>query len=69
MVEADNHLRLLPTSIEHIYKVFDCISMLSMFIWGNPDTYTVHTLAKLAQIWAFRVTCACGVGMMPLHHG
>jgi hypothetical protein len=33
MVEADSHLKLLPTSILHIYKVVKHIDMLSMGIW------------------------------------
>ncbi len=30
MVEVDSHLKLLPTSILDIYKVFEHIDMLSM---------------------------------------
>jgi hypothetical protein len=30
MVEADSHLKLLPTSILGIYKVFEHIHMLSI---------------------------------------
>jgi hypothetical protein len=33
MVEADSHLKLLPTSILDIYKVFEHIDMLSIGIW------------------------------------
>jgi hypothetical protein len=33
MVEADSHLKLLPASILHIYKVFEHIDMLSMGMW------------------------------------
>jgi hypothetical protein len=29
MVEADSHLKLLPTSMLDIYKVFELIDMLS----------------------------------------
>ncbi len=36
MVEADSHLKLLPTSIVDIYKVFECIDMLSMGIQYHP---------------------------------
>ncbi len=32
MVEADSHLKLLPTSILDIYKVFEDIDMLSIII-------------------------------------
>jgi hypothetical protein len=33
MVEADSHLKLLPTSILDIYKMFLHIDMLSICIW------------------------------------
>ncbi len=33
MVEADSHLKLLPTSILDIYKVFEHIDMLLVGIW------------------------------------
>jgi hypothetical protein len=33
MVEADSHIKLLPTSILDIYKVFGHIDMLSIGIW------------------------------------
>jgi hypothetical protein len=33
MFEADSHLKLLPTSILDIYKVFEHIDMLSICIW------------------------------------
>ncbi len=33
MVEADSHLKLLPTSMLDIYKVFEHIDMLSIGIW------------------------------------
>jgi hypothetical protein len=33
MVEADSHLKLLPTSILDIYKVFEHINMLFIGIW------------------------------------
>jgi hypothetical protein len=38
MVEADSHLKLLPTSILDIYKVFEHIDMLSIGIWKQPYT-------------------------------
>ena len=43
MVEADSHLKLLPTSILDIYKVFDHIDMLSMDIKYQPYTDTHPT--------------------------
>jgi hypothetical protein len=33
MVEADSHLKLLPTLILDIYKVFEHIDMLFIGIW------------------------------------
>ena len=38
MVEADIHLKLLPTSILDIYKVFEHIDMLSIGIQQQPYT-------------------------------
>jgi hypothetical protein len=38
MVEADSHLKLLPTSILDIYKVIEHIDMLSMGIQYQPYT-------------------------------
>ena len=36
MVEADIHLKLLPTSIVDVYKVFEHLEMLWMGIWVHP---------------------------------
>ncbi len=38
MVEADGHLKLLPTSILDIFKVFELIDMLSTCIKYQPYT-------------------------------
>ena len=38
MVEADSHLKLLPTSLLDIHKVIDHIDMLSMGIQYQPYT-------------------------------
>jgi hypothetical protein len=38
MVEADSHLKLLPTSILDIYKVIEHMDMLSMGIQYQPYT-------------------------------
>jgi hypothetical protein len=38
MVEADSHLKLLPTSILDIYNVFEHIDMLSMGVKYHPYT-------------------------------
>ncbi len=41
MVEADIHLKLLPTSILDIYKVFEHIDMLAIGIQYQPYTVIV----------------------------
>jgi hypothetical protein len=38
MVEADGHFKLLPTSILDIYKVFEHIDMLYIYIQYQPYT-------------------------------
>ncbi len=38
MVEADSHLKLLPTSILDMYKVFEHIDMLYICIQYQPYT-------------------------------
>ena len=38
MVEADGHLKLLPTSILDMYKVFEHMDMLSIGIQYHPYT-------------------------------
>jgi hypothetical protein len=38
MVETDSHLKLPPTSILDIYKVFEHIDMLSIGIQWEPYT-------------------------------
>jgi hypothetical protein len=47
MVEAAIHLKLLPTSILDMYKVFDHIDMRSIGIWLQP--YTVITTLLVAD--------------------
>jgi hypothetical protein len=47
MVEADSHLKLIPTSILHIYKVFEHLDMLSMGIQQQPNTVVLRTLIDL----------------------
>ncbi len=60
MVDADDHLKLLPTSILDMCKVFEHIDMLSACIQYQP--YTVNPPYFLAQVLGFWVTC--GVKMM-----
>jgi hypothetical protein len=49
MVEADSHLKLLPTSILDMYKVFEHIDILSIGIWLQP--YTVLPTLLGADFW------------------
>ncbi len=56
MVEADSHLRLLPTSILDIYKVIEYIDMPSMGIQYQPYT-VIPTLLRsdygvLGHLWS-----------------
>ncbi len=59
MVEADSHLKLPPSSIYDIYKVFEHIDMLSMGIQYQP--YTViptllgSNLGTLSHLWSQNV--------------
>jgi hypothetical protein len=56
MVEADSHLKLLPTSILDIYKVFEHIDMLSIGIWLQPYTVIPTLLGSefgnLDKLWS-----------------
>jgi hypothetical protein len=60
MVEADSLLKLLPTSILDIYKVFEHIDMLPIVIKYQP--YTVIPTLLGSDFGALGVTC--GVKMM-----
>jgi hypothetical protein len=50
MVEADNHLKLIPTSILDIYKVFEHIDMLSI---GIPTVSALrnYTHPTWLRVW------------------
>ncbi len=50
MFEADNHLKLLPTSILDIYKVFEHIDMLSIGIQYHPYTDTHPTFLRFGVL-------------------
>ncbi len=56
MVEADSHLKLLPTSNLDIYKVFEHIDMVSIGIWRQPYTVTPTLLGPdirvLGHLWS-----------------
>jgi hypothetical protein len=49
MVEAGSHLKLLPTSILDMHKVFEHIDILSIGIWYQP--YTVLPTLLGADFW------------------
>jgi hypothetical protein len=56
VVEADSHLKQLPTSILDIYKVFEHIGMLSMGIQYQHDTVIPTLLGSdfgaLGHLWS-----------------
>jgi hypothetical protein len=56
MVEADSHLKLLPTSILDIYKMIEHIDMLSMGILYPPYTVIPTLLGSdfgaLGHLWS-----------------
>jgi hypothetical protein len=56
MVDADSHLKLLPTSIFNIYKVFEHIDMLSIGIQQQPYTVIPTLLGSdfgvLGHLWS-----------------
>jgi hypothetical protein len=56
MFEADSHLKLLPTFILDIYKVFAHINMLSIGIQQQPHTVIPTQLGSdfgvLGHLWS-----------------
>jgi hypothetical protein len=56
MVEADSHLRLLPTSILDIFKMIEHIDMLSMGIQYQPyaviPTVIGSDFGVLGHLWS-----------------
>ncbi len=63
MVETEGHLKLLSTSILHIYNVFEHIHVMSIGIQQQP--YTVIPTLLFSDL-GFCVTC--GVKMMSIRH-
>jgi hypothetical protein len=55
-VEADSHLKLLPTSILDIYKTFNLIDMMYMCIWAQPyidiPTLLGSDFGVLGHLWS-----------------
>ena len=64
MVDADSHLKLLPTSILDTYNVIEHIDMLSTGIQYHPYA-VIPTLLDSD----FGDVINCGVKMMSLCHG
>jgi hypothetical protein len=64
MVEADKDLKLLPTTIFDIYKVFEHIDMVSIGL--QYQSYTVIPTPLGSE---FGVLGHCGVNMISLCHG
>jgi hypothetical protein len=64
MVEANIHLRLVPTSIADIYIMFEILVCCFIDIWGHLYTIIQAKLAPDFGIWN-----TCGLKMMPLPHG
>ena len=56
MVEADIHLKLLPTSVLDIYKVFEHIDMLTIGIQYQPysviPTQLGSDFGALGHLWS-----------------
>ncbi len=56
MVDADSHLKLLPTSKLDMYKVIELIDMLSMGIQYQPYTVIPTLLGSdfgvLGHLWS-----------------
>ncbi len=52
MVVAYSHLKLLPTSILKIYRVFEHIHMLSICIWWQPYTVMAKDLGHWGHVWS-----------------
>ncbi len=63
-VEADIHLRLLPTSIADMNNVLESLVCCLKGIWVHPYIVIPATIAPECGIWV-----TCGLKMMPLHRG
>ena len=68
MVEAVEPFKLHPTSMSHIYKVFEHLKLLWMGIWQHTNNVTTTELSpdlgELAEILD-----DLSVEMIPLHYG
>ncbi len=52
MVEADIHLRLVPTSIKNMYNMFELLVCCLTDIWEHPYTIIQAKLAwNLGHLW------------------
>ncbi len=69
-VEAGSQLKLVPTSILDIYKVFERIDMLYIGIHQQP--YTVVPILDgsdfgvLSHLWSQMMSTHCGLAFFPL---
>ncbi len=64
MVEADIHLRLVPTSILDIYNVLQPLVCCLKGKWVHPYIVIPAKLAPEFGIWV-----TCGLKLMSLRHG
>jgi hypothetical protein len=53
MVEDDIHLRLLPTSIFDIHKVFEVLVCYLTGIWGHPYIFPLDKVAHIGVLSHF----------------
>ncbi len=64
MVEANNHLKLLPASILDMYKVFEHIDMLSIGTQYQPYTVIPAQLGSdfgaLGHLWSQMISLCHG---------
>jgi hypothetical protein len=64
MAEAGSHLKLLPTSILEIYKVFEHIDICQWAYGSSLKQLCPHYLGYILEFWA-----TCVVKMLSLRHG
>jgi hypothetical protein len=64
MVEAVSHIKLLPTSILDIYKVFDTLICCPWSYGSSLKQLYPHYLGQILGFWV-----TCEVNMMSLRHG
>ncbi len=69
MVEADSHLKLLPTSLLDMYKVFEHIDMLFIVIQDQPytviSTWLGSDFGAHGHLWSQMMSLCHGWGWQP----